>query len=83
MAVQSKYYQVTNQILLEYKTDQYVITRNSTGNNVEYMMYEGVDGKQYCLLNDNIKSALYQKDDKFTQYYGGIDSSIDIANNTT
>ena len=83
MAVQSKYFQVTGQILLEYKTDQYVITRNSTGNNVEYMMYEGVDGKQYCLLNDNIKSALYQKDDKFTQYYGGIDSSIDIANNTT
>ena len=83
MAVQSKYFQVTGQVLLEYKTDQYVITRNSTGNNVEYMMYEGVDGKQYCLLNDNVKSALYQKDDKFTQHYGGIDSSIDIANNTT
>ena len=83
MAVQSKYFQVTGQILLEYKTDQYIITRNSTGNNIDYIMYEGVDGKQYCLLNDNVKSALYQKDDKFTQYYGGIDSSIDIANNTT
>ena len=82
MAIQSKYFQVTNQILLEYKTDQYIITRNSTGNNVDYIMYEGVDGKQYCLLNDNVKSALYQKDDKFTQHYGGIDSSIDIANNT-
>ena len=83
MAVQSKYYQVTNQILLEYKTDQYVIIRNSTGSNTDYIMYEGVDGKQYCLLNDNIQSALYQKDDKFTQHYGGVDSSIDVANNTT
>ena len=59
MAVQSKYYQVTNQILLEYKTDQYTITRNSTGSNINYIMYEGIDGKQYCLLNDNIQSALY------------------------
>lgn len=82
MAVQSKYYQVTNQILLEYKTDQYVITRNSTGSNINYMMYEGIDGKQYCLLNDNIQSALYQKDDKFTQHYGGDNSSIEVANNT-
>lgn len=81
MAVQSKYYQVTNQILLEYKTDQYVITRNSTGSNINYMMYEGIDGKQYCLLNDNIQSALYQKDDKFTQHYGGDNSSIEVANN--
>ena len=82
MAVQSKYYQVTNQILLEYKTDQYVITRNSTGSNINYIMYEGVDGNQYCLLNNNIQSALYQKNDKFTQHYGGIGSSIDVANNT-
>ena len=82
MAVQSKYYQVTNQILLEYKTDQYVITRNSTGSNINYIMYEGIDGKQYCLLNDNIQSALYQKDDKFTQHYGGDNSSIEVANNT-
>ena len=82
MAVQSKYYQVTNQILLEYKTDQYVITRNSTGSNINYIMYEGVDGNQYCLLNNNIQSALYQKNDKFTQHYGGINSSIDVANNT-
>ena len=65
MAAQSKYFQVTGQVLLEYKTDQYIITRNSTGNNIEYIMYKGVDGNQYCLLNDNIKSALYQKDDKF------------------
>ena len=59
MAVQSKYYQVTNQILLEYKTDQYVITRNSTGSNINYIMYKGVDGNQYCLLNNNVQSALY------------------------
>ena len=84
MAVQSKYFQVTGQVLLEYKTDQYVITRNSTGtSNYTYMMYRGVDDNQYCLLKDNIQSALYQKDDKFMQYYGGINSSIDIANNNT
>lgn len=84
MAVQSKFFQVTGQVLLEYKTDQYVITRNSTGtSNYTYMMYRGVDDNQYCLLKDNIQSALYQKDDKFMQYYGGVDSSIDIANNNT
>ena len=46
MAVQSKYFQVTGQVLLEYKTDQYVITRNSTGtSNYTYMMYRGVIDK--------------------------------------
>lgn len=81
MAVQSKFFQVTNQILLEYKTDQYVILRNSTGQNHDFMIYKGVDNNQYCLLNENIKSALYQSSDNSTQYYGGKNSSIDVANN--
>ena len=84
MSVQSKFFQVTGQILLEYKTDQYSIVRNTTGNGMKkYMMYKGIDGNQYCLLDDNQKSALYQYSDKFNQYYGGIDSSIEIANNRT
>jgi len=83
MAVQSKFFQVTGQVLLEYKTDQYAITRNSTGKPCKYLVYEGVDNNQYCILNDNIKHGLYLKDDNFTEYYGGIDSSIEIANNNT
>lgn len=83
MSAQSKFYQVTGQILLEYKTDQYIITRNSTGTYQEYYMYEGVDGNQYCLTTDNITSALYQGSDKSTQYYSGKDSSIDISNTSS
>jgi len=54
MAVQSKFFQLTGQVLLEYKTDQYVILRNSSGKeNKNFIMYKGIDGNQYCLLNEN------------------------------
>ena len=77
MAVQSKFFQLTGQVLLEYKTDQYVILRNSSGKeNKNFIMYKGIDGNQYCLLNENQKHGLYQKSDKFTQYYGGKNSLI-------
>ena len=82
MAIQSKFFQITGQILLEYKTDQYTILRNSTGSSVKnYVLYKGVDGNQYCLLDENRQTALYQYSDKSTQYYPGVDSSIEIANN--
>ena len=82
MAIQSKFFQITGQILLEYKTDQYTILRNSTGSSVKnYVLYKGVDGNQYCLLDENRQTALYQYSDKSTQYYPGIDSSIEVANN--
>ena len=82
MAIQSKFFQITGQILLEYKTDQYTILRNSTGSSVKnYVLYKGVDGNQYCLLDENRQTALYQYSDKSTQYYAGIDSSIEVANN--
>lgn len=82
MAIQSKFFQLTGQILLEYKSDQYVIIQKSTGvPTIDYFMYKGIDGNQYCLLDENKKSGLYQYNDKFTQYYGGIDSSIEVANN--
>ena len=82
MAIQSKFFQITGQILLEYKTDQYTILRNSTGSSVKnYVLYKGVDGNQYCLLDENRQTALYQYNDKSTQYYAGIDSSIEVANN--
>ena len=82
MAIQSKFFQITGQILLEYKTDQYTILRNSTGSSVKnYILYKGVDGNQYCLLDENRQTALYQYNDKSTQYYAGIDSSIEVANN--
>lgn len=82
MAIQSKFFQITGQILLEYKTDQYTILRNSTGSSVKnYVLYKGVDGNQYCLLDENRQTALYQYSDNFTQYYAGVDSSIEVANN--
>ena len=80
MAVQSKYFQLTGQILLEYKTDQYVILRNNKDdNNTSYIMYKGIDGNQYCLLNENIKHAEYQNSDIFTQFYGGKNATIEIT----
>lgn len=82
MAVHSKFFQVTGQILLEYKTDQYAIVRNQeTAPNVQYLVYEGVDNKQYCLLKDNVSSALYQEDNNFNQYYGGANASIEFIDN--
>ena len=80
MAIQSKYFQLTGQILLEYKTDQYVILRNNTdGDKKSYIMYKGIDGKQYCLLNENIKHAEYQDYDNFTQFYGGKNAIIETS----
>ncbi|WQJ53918.1 MAG: hypothetical protein [Wendovervirus sonii] len=74
MSVQSKYFQVTDQILMEYKTDQYKITnlKTVTGEDyTEFYMYQGNDGRQYCLEKNNIPHAKYITDDKFTYYYGG------------
>ena len=80
MAVQSKYFQLTGQILLEYKTDQYVILRNNTENEYKsFMVYKGVDENQYCLLDENIKHAEYQNNNRFTQFYGGKDAVIEIT----
>lgn len=77
MAIQSKFYQLTGQILLEYKTDQYVILRNETGNvDKDYRMYEGKDGSQYCLLDDNVESALYREYGNSTHFYAGNDSQV-------
>lgn len=83
MAVQSKFYQLTGQLLLEYKTDQYIITRNATGQQHFFMMYKGIDNNQYCILQDNVSHALYTDDDRFTQYYGGLNSNIEIESNNT
>lgn len=82
MAIQSKFFQITNQVLLEYKTDQFIILKNSTGDRTKgFMMYKGVDGNQYCLLDDNHKSASYQCSDRFTQYYGGKNALVSVAQN--
>lgn len=85
MAVRSKFFQLTGQVMLEYKTDQYVILRNDNGNMEDYIMYQGVDNNQYCLLmnSSSLSHALYQESDKSTQFYGGINSSIDEANDNT
>ena len=83
MAVQSKFYQVTDQILLEYKTDQYtIIMNNNNCNKHPYIMYVDEYDDQYCLLDENIKSGLYRSPNG-GYYYGGINSHIEIANNNT
>jgi len=74
MSNQSKYYQVTNQILLEYKTDQYKITTTHAeeGSDVtDIYMYCCDDGKQYCMDKTNIPTSKYPEQKSSRYYYGG------------
>jgi len=60
--------------LLEYKTDQYKITSLKTDigeDATEYYMYQGNDGRQYCLEKSNIPHTKYIMNDKSSYYYGG------------
>lgn len=88
MASQSKYYQVTNTLLLEYKTDQYKIT--SINSNIgqdytQFIAYQGIDGNQYYLDKSNINGAKFTDGLNSTYYYGGKDiktfENIDFVNN--
>lgn len=85
MSKQSRFYQVTNQILLEYSTDQYKITsvHNIVGEDAaQFYMYQGLDGNQYCIEKtqyqdadaksiNNINDAKYPDENNSTYYYGG------------
>lgn len=74
MALQSKYFQVTNTLLLEYSTDQYRITtiNSSIGENyTEFIAYQGIDGNQYILDQTNVDGAKFTDGLNSTYYYGG------------
>lgn len=57
MATISKFFQVTNQLLLEYKSDKYktTVTNADAGDTyTSFIMYQGNNGLQYCLDTNNI-----------------------------
>lgn len=71
----SKYYQVTNFILLEYKTDQYAaINGMSTPetDRVDLYMFRTSTGEQQCLDMSNIKYTSYPEDTKNDIYFPGF-----------
>lgn len=84
MAKQSKFYSVTNQVLLEYITDQYRIT--STLANIpeegeelsQIYMYLANDGKQYCLDMRNYLDTKYPNENNNSIYYYGGNDLDDI-----
>lgn len=75
MGTISKFYQVTNLLLLEYKTNQYDIL-NSTNKTkkMEYYMYKGIDNKQYCLNTSHLYNHIFAFDKGGTNYFPNIDT---------
>lgn len=71
MSVKSKFYQVTNQILLEYQTNQYEInTKQDSDTSTSFYMYQGLDGKQYCIEEGNLSHWRLSMEDG-TSFYPG------------
>lgn len=72
MSLTSKYYQVTPQVIVEYRTDQYKIQQTNIISTAEdAYMYQGLDGNQYCMLAKNIKYTKYPDETDSTYYYAG------------
>lgn len=71
MSVNSNFYRVTPQIMLEYRTNQYDIIKENTQNDIQtdrYYVYKGLDGELYYTedsrhVTDNkyLDQNLYQK----------------------
>lgn len=81
MSVKSKFYQATEQLLIEYKTDSYAIANNTTTKDGTYFhMFKSLDGKQYYLpMNKtNIKFA---DETKTTYLYPGKNAELSYENN--
>lgn len=87
MSKQSKFYQVTNQVLLEYITDQYRITTSHTRGEeakTKFYMYIGNDGNQYCLDKSNISNTKYSDENNTEYYYGGASiTELDLEGEET
>ncbi len=73
MSNQSKYFKVTEQVLLEYKTDQYAINRLHPGGTEETTFYIYIDNnnEQKLLETSAIPKTEYVLEDKSTMYYPG------------
>lgn len=86
MSTQSKFFQVTNQILLNYRTDQYKIMMvdDMTGaDEVSYYMYQGDDGNQYYVETQSVPYQKYPNDQSMTFYYGGNGiKALDVQDET-
>ena len=85
MAAISKFFQVTNQLLLEYKSDKYKSTvkyAESGDTDCNFIMYQGDNGLQYCIDMENIKYWKFPDSGSNTYYYPGRfveQSDLDIS----
>lgn len=77
MASQSRYFKVTDQVLLEYKTDQYLINRIRPDGTDETSFYIYIDNnnEQKLLEESAIAKTEYVLADKSTMYYQGKNAS--------
>lgn len=77
MASQSRYFKVTDQVLIEYKTDQYAINRLHTAgqDQTSFYMYIDNNNEQKLIEKSAISKSEYVLSDKSTMYYAGKDSS--------
>lgn len=78
MAVLNKFYQVTNFMLMEYKTDQYSIMDGHELNMAETpdgYMYVGTDNKQYYIDSDNYWHTCFTDPNDGDIVYPGIGSN--------
>lgn len=69
-----RYYQITEQLLLEYTCDQYNIVNNKSNNessSTTVYMYQGADGLQYCLDAANTQFLKFADENQSTYYYPG------------
>ena len=76
MAKLSKYYKVTNQMMIEYISDQYdqnPANRELVTSNVDYRIYEGLDGNIYYT-----EPAVLTQDGQPTNKYDYTDGQIFI-----
>ena len=76
MAKLSKYYKVTNQMMIEYISDQYdqnPANRELVTSNVDYRIYEGLDGNIYYT-----EPAVLTQDEQPTNKYDYTDGQIFI-----
>lgn len=81
MANQSRYFKVTDQVLIEYKTDQYAINRLHTAGQdpTSFYMYIDNNNEQKLIEKSAISKSEYVLSDKSTMYYAGKDSSLILS----
>ena len=81
MSKQTKFFQVTNQVLLSYTSDQYNVTTKHAyqgEDRVSYYMYQTDDAQQHFVEVKDIHQTKYPLDDMATTYYYGGKSIEDF-----